>query len=203
MRAAPSLLQLIPDLFFDVLAYILPASLLAVGVMAIPVPSSVASPLLEAYMNVGVWFDRFIIILFGIGVLYIIGQLLTHISEQLIMLPLRQLASLRHVGDFTKSDIEWMPEYTFIRHTDATLGMEISKRYARTIMSRNNALVALILMILSTFSYQWPELIISGFLFSLFLHEAYSAQIFFARYLREMTKELKKMKLPAQEEDST
>jgi hypothetical protein len=57
-------------------------------------------------------------------------------------------------------------------------------------------------MILSVFSYQWPELIISGFLFSLFLHEAYGAQIFFARYLREMTKELRNMKLPAPEEES-
>lgn len=202
MKAPPSLLQLIPDLFFDLLAYILPASLLFVGVLTIPVPASVSAPLVEAYFNMGAWFDRFVVILFGIGILYIVGQMLTHLSDSWILLPLRQLAALRKVENFTRSDIEWMAEYTFIRHTDVTLGLEISKRYARTIMSRNNALVALILMVLSISSYQWTELILSGFLFSLFLHEAYGAHIFFARYLRAMTKELRNMKFPSPEKES-
>jgi hypothetical protein len=71
--------------------------------------------------------------------------------------------------------------------------MEISKRYARTIMSRNNALVALVLMITSLISSQWIGLTISGVLFLLFMHETYGEQRFFSRYLQEMTKELREM----------
>jgi hypothetical protein len=191
MKEAPSLLQLIPDIFFDALAYILPASLLFIGVMTIP--SSVGSPLVNAYLNLGASFDRFIVVLFGIGLLYIVGQLLTHFSYDVILRPLRKLAEWRKVKEFARSDIEWMADYTFIRHKDAALGLEISKRYARTIMSRNNALVALLLMVTSLLSGQWVGLTVSGILFLLFVHEAYGEQMFFSRYLKEMTKELRNM----------
>jgi hypothetical protein len=93
-----------------------------------------------------------------------------------------------------------MADYTFIRHKDAALGLEISKRYARTIMSRNNALVALLLMITSLLSGQWIGLAASGILFLLFLHEAYGEQRFFSSYLKEMTKELRNMEPPPEKE---
>jgi hypothetical protein len=191
MKEAPSLLQLIPDIFFDALAYIMPASLLFIGVMIIP--SSVGAPLVEAYLNLGASFDRFIVVLFGVGILYIVGQLLTHFSYDVILRPLNKVAAWRNDKNFTRTDIEWMADYTFIRHTDAALGLEISKRYARTIMSRNNALVALLLMITSVISRQWIGLTASAILFLLFLHEAYGEQRFFSRYLQEMTKELRDM----------
>lgn len=197
MKEAPSLLQLIPDIFFDALAYLLPASLLFLGVMTIP--SSIGSPLVNAYLNLGASFDRFVVILFGIGMLYIIGQLLTHFSYDVILRPLRKVAAWRKEKEFASSDIEWMADYTFIRHKDAALGLEISKRYARTIMSRNNALVCFLLMILSLISSQWIGLMVSGVLFLLFLHEAYGEQRFFSRYLKEMTKELRNMEAPEQE----
>jgi hypothetical protein len=191
MKEAPSLLQLIPDIFFDALAYVLPASLLFIGVMIIP--SSIGAPLVNAYLNLGASFDRFIVILFGIGLLYIVGQLLTHFSYDVILSPLRKLADWKQEKDFSQSDIDWMADYTFIRHKDAALGMEISKRYARTIMSRNNALVALLLMITSVLSRQWIGLAVSGILFVLFVHQTYGEQRFFARYLQEITKELRTM----------
>jgi hypothetical protein len=78
MKEAPSLLQLIPDIFFDALAYLLPSSLLFLGVMIIP--SSIGAPLVNAYLNLGASFDRFVVILFGVGLLYILGQMLTHFS---------------------------------------------------------------------------------------------------------------------------
>lgn len=198
MRAAPNLLQLIPDIFFDALAYILPASLLLIGVMIIP--ASVGAPLIEAYLNLGASFDRFVVVLFGVGFLYIIGQLLTHFSYDVILRPLRRLAAVRHETEFARSDIDWMADYAYIRHRDGALGMEISKRYARTIMSRNNALVALLLMITSIISSQWVGLLVSGILLLLFAHEAYGEQIFFSRYLRELTKQLREMEPPAQEQ---
>ena len=191
MNPAPSLLQLIPDIFFDALAYIMPASLLFIGIMIIP--SSVGAPLVNAYLNLGASFDRFVVVLLGIGILYVTGQLLTHFSFDLILRPLRKVATWRRNEDFARSDIEWMADYTFIRHKDAALGLEISKRYARTIMSRNNALVALLLVITSVISAQWIGLTVSGILFVLFLHEAYGEQMFFSRYLQEMTKELRNM----------
>lgn len=191
MKEAPSLLQLIPDIFFDALAYLLPATLLFLGVMIIP--SSIGAPLVNAYLNLGASFDRFVVILFGIGLLYIVGQLLTHFSYDVILRPLQTLAAWRKEKDFAKSDIDWMADYTFIRHKDAALGMEISKRYARTIMSRNNALAALLLMITSIISGQWAGLAVCGILFLLFTHEAYGEQRFFSRYLQEMTKELRSM----------
>jgi len=189
MKEAPSLLNLIPDIFFDALAYILPASLLFIGVLIIP--SSVGEPLVNAYLNLGASFDRFVVLLFGIGLLNIVGQLLTHFSYDIILRPLRKMAAWRNGKEFARSDIEWMADYTFIRHKDAVLGMEISKRYARTIMSRNNALVALLLMVTSLVSRQWVGLMSTGILFLLFLHEAYGEQRFFSRYLQEMTKELR------------
>jgi hypothetical protein len=198
MKEAPSLLQLIPDIFFDALAYLLPASLLFIGVMIIP--SSIGAPLVNAYLNLGASFDRFIVVLFGIGMLYIVGQLLTHFSYDLILRPLRKLAAWRTVKEFARSDIDWMADYTFIRHKDATLGLEISKRYARTIMSRNNALVALLLVVISVLSRQWIGLTASAILFVLFVHEAYGEQVFFSRYLREMTKELRTMETPPEKE---
>lgn|SRR5215207_509823 len=196
MKETPSLLQLIPDIFFDALAYLLPASLLFIGVMTIP--SSLGGPLVSAYLNLGASFDRFIVVLLGIGILYITGQLLTHFSYDVILRPLRTLASWRKNKDFSNSDIEWMADYTFIRHKDAALGLEISKRYARTIMSRNNALVAMLLMITSIVSQQWVGLTVSGILFVLFVHEAYGEQVFFSRYLQAITKELRNME-PAPE----
>lgn len=198
MKEAPSLLQLIPDIFFDALAYVLPASLLFIGVMIIP--SSIGAPLVNAYLNLGASFDRLVVILFGVGILYIVGQLLTHFSYDLILLPLQKLAAWKQAQDFTSSDIDWMADYTFIRHKDAALGMEISKRYARTIMSRNNALVALLLMVISLISSQWIGLIACGVLFILFVHQAYGEQRFFSRYLQEITKELRSMDA-AQKED--
>jgi len=196
MKETPSLLQLIPDIFFDALAYLLPASLLFIGVMTIP--SSLGGPLVSAYLNLGASFDRFIVVLLGIGILYITGQLLTHFSYDVILRPLRTLASWRKNKDFSNSDIEWMADYTFIRHKDAAMGLEISKRYARTIMSRNNALVAMLLMITSIVSQQWVGLTVSGILFVLFVHEAYGEQVFFSRYLQAITKELRNME-PAPE----
>ena len=191
MKEAPSLLQLIPDIFFDALAYLLPASLLFIGVMIIP--SSIGAPLVNAYLNLGASFDRFVVVLFGIGILNIVGQLLTHYSYDVILRPLRKLAASRNANEFAKSDIDWMADYTFIRHKDAVLGMEISKRYARTIMSRNNALVALLLMITSILSRQWVGLTVCAILFLLFLHEAYGQQVFFSRFLQEITKELRNL----------
>lgn len=191
MKEAPSLLQLIPDIFFDALAYLLPATLLFLGVMIIP--SSIGAPLVNAYLNLGASFDRFVVILFGIGLLYILGQLLTHFSYDVILRPLQRLAAWRKEKDFATSDIDWMADYTFIRHKDPALGIEISKRYARTISSRNNALVALLLLITSLASRQWVGLIACGVLLLLFTHEAYGEQRFFSRYLREITKELRNM----------
>lgn len=198
MKEAPSLLQLIPDIFFDALAYLLPASLLFLGVMIIP--SSVGAPLVNAYLNLGASFDRFVVILFGIGLLYIVGQLLTHFSYDVILRPLQRLADWRKEKDFARSDIDWMADYTFIRHKDAALGLEISKRYARTIMSRNNALVGLVLMITSVLSQQWIGLAVSGGLFLLFAHEAYGEQRFFSRYLQVMRKELRDLDAAEKEE---
>jgi hypothetical protein len=199
MKEAPSLLQLIPDIFFDALAYLLPSSLLFLGIMIIP--SSIGAPLVNAYLNLGASFDRFVVILFGIGLLYILGQLLTHFSYDLILRPLQKVAAWREEKDFAKSDIDWMADYTFIRHKDAALGMEISKRYARTIMSRNNALVALVLMVTSILSNQWIGLAVSGVLFVLFTHETYGEQRFFSRYLQEITKELRAMEAAEKEEE--
>jgi hypothetical protein len=199
MKEAPSLLQLIPDIFFDALAYLLPSSLLFLGIMIIP--SSIGAPLVNAYLNLGASFDRFVVILFGIGLLYILGQLLTHFSYDVILRPLQKVAAWREEKDFAKSDIDWMADYTFIRHKDAALGMEISKRYARTIMSRNNALVALVLMVTSILSSQWIGLAVSGVLFVLFTHEAYGEQRFFSRYLREITKELRSIEAAEKEKE--
>lgn len=126
MKEAPSLLQLIPDIFFDALAYLLPASLFFIGIMIIP--SSVGRPLVDAYLSLGASFDRFVVVLFAIGVLYILGQLLTHFSYDVVLRPLRRLAGRRNQDEFARSDIDWMSDYTFIRHKDATLGLEISKR---------------------------------------------------------------------------
>lgn len=198
MKEAPSLLQLIPDIFFDALAYLLPATLLFLGVMIIP--SSIGAPLVNAYLNLGASFDRFVVILFGIGLLYILGQLLTHFSYDVILRPLQKLAAWRKEKDFATSDIDWMADYTFIRHKDAALGIEISKRYARTILSRNNALAALLLMITSLVSRQWVGLAVCGVLFLLFTHESYGEQRFFSRYLQEMTKELRSMDAAQKEE---
>ncbi len=191
MNQPPNLLQMIPDLFFDAFAYILPASYLFLGVMIIP--SFIGKPLLDAYLNLGAVFDRVIVILLGLGLLYIVGQLLTHYSYNMILAPLRKLAEWRNVTDFAKSDIEWMADYTFIRHKDATLGSDISKRYARIIMSRNNALVSLLLMITSILSAQWIALTVSTILFFLFLHETYGEQMFFSHYLRKVTGELRNL----------
>ena len=157
------------------------------------ISSSLGSQLLAAYLDLGASFDRFVVILLGMGILYIIGQLITHFSYDLILRPLRKLALWRKDTEFAKSDIEWMADYTFIRHKDAALGLEISKRYARTIMSRNNALVALLLMIVSIISNQWVGLTVSGIFFLLFVHEVYGEQLFFSRYLVEITKELRNM----------
>src|SRR5215216_3916758 len=198
MKEAPSLLQLIPDIFFDALAYVLPASFLFIGVMIIP--SSIGAPLVNAYLSLGASFDRFIVILFGIGILYIVGQMLTHFSYDVILRPLRTLAAWKKEKDFTQSDIDWMADYTFIRHKDAALGMEISKRYARTIMSRNNALVAVLLLLISVISRQWVGLAVSGTLFILFAHQSYGEHRFFSRYLQQITKELRTLEA-AQKED--
>jgi hypothetical protein len=60
-------------------------------------------------------------------------------------------------------------------------------------MSRNNALVAILLIITSVISQQWIGLTVSGILLVLFLHEAYGEQIFFSLYLKEITNELRNM----------
>src|SRR5215208_4901039 len=101
MKEAPSLLNLIPDIFFDALAYILPASLLFIGVLIIP--SSVGEPLVNAYLNLGASFDRFVVLMFGIGLLNIVGQLLTHFSYDIILRPLRKMAAWRNGKEFARS----------------------------------------------------------------------------------------------------
>ena len=44
----------------------------------------------HAYLSLGVSFDRFVVVLFGIGILYVVGQLLTHFSYDVILRPLRR-----------------------------------------------------------------------------------------------------------------
>ena len=78
MRVAPNLLRLIPDIFFDTLAYILPASYLFIGIMTIS--ASLGDTLIGAYLDLGASFDRFIVVLLGMGILYIVGELITHFS---------------------------------------------------------------------------------------------------------------------------
>lgn len=51
------------------------------------VSSSIGSQLVTAYLDLGVSFDRFIVLLFGIGILYIVGQLITHFSYDVIPAP--------------------------------------------------------------------------------------------------------------------
>ena len=182
-------MQLIPDIFFDALAYLLPASLLFIGMMIIP--SSLGRPLVNAYLNLGASTDWFIVILFGIGILYIIGQLLTHFSYDVILRPWRKVAAWRNGKAFAGSDIEWLADYTFIRHKDAALGLEISKRYARTIMSRNNALVSLLLMVVSLLSRQWIGWLPAGCCSSFSSTKRTVSRKFSHGYLQEMTKELR------------
>ena len=67
--------------------------------------SPLSAPLIDAYLSLNAAFDRFILILLGLGVLYIAGQLLTHFSYEVILRPLRKLATLRNDEAFTQSDI--------------------------------------------------------------------------------------------------
>jgi hypothetical protein len=57
-------------------------------------------------------------------------------------------------------------------------------------------------MITSLFSRQWIGLLASGILFFLFVHEAYGEQVFFTHYLQEMTKELRELEPPPQQNES-
>jgi len=201
VKNSESLIQLIPDIFYDALAYFLPASLLFIGVVTVSSPARDFT--VSSYLSLSDTFDKLIVVVLGLGVLYTLGQFLTFVSYEIIHRPMRAFASWRKDRRYPPSDQMWTPDYTYIRHTDAALGLEVTKRYARTILTRNNALVSLLILVISIISNQDIAIIVSAILFPLLLYETYGRRVFFYQFIVSVANELRGASSSTQLSDMT
>lgn len=206
MKEVDNLAKLIPDVFYDILAYIVPASVMCVGIILIV--DFIGTPIKNFYSNITDAVDKIFIALFVLGLLYIVGQLITVCSYWPVFGILGAFSRLTkrtawiygsgktwQVGDKTRN-----ADQAYVAERNSDLRLEVMKRYTRMIMARNNTLVFLILAALALLMVNYSVAIICFMLFVLLLFEAYTRRVWFNNFLFAASTELRKLDAATKQE---
>lgn len=86
-------------------------------------------------------------------------------------------------------DRDWTQDYISIRNKDSQIGLEVTKRYARYILSRNNVIVGIVLLFFAAF-YSDKTILLCLIFTLLFLFDSYSRRCWFLSYLEKTSDKL-------------
>ncbi|MFM7518493.1 MAG: hypothetical protein ACKO3V_16275 [Pirellula sp.] len=129
--------SLIPEAFYDLIAYVVPSALFVVALLRLypDLATTFTSP------TKSIIFD-FLSAVLGLGSLYLLGQVTTSISYVLLGVPLLWLSK-----DRESIDDLWSVKILEIKaYGSAGVSLEIMKRYARWIASRNVTVIAIVVV---------------------------------------------------------
>lgn len=143
-----SLEDFLPNAFYDLIIYFFPAVYLLVGTIFID--QSVQQFFARTYSLDLPTFDKVILLAVILVGLFIAGHLISVFSSLIFRrIQGRLLSLVFDVGDYY--DVHEQKRVQ-IRIMDPTISREIVKDSAKSIMARNNALVSLILLVISVMS---------------------------------------------------
>jgi len=145
-EAFGSITDLMPESFYDLLAYVVPASFFSIGLAYVSGWLPLNSPLFGA-SDKSIIADALIgFIIFG--AMYFIGQVATSSSFYIVAVPIRWVLAKRNAS-LWKADNRIVERWFAIRGVGkANEVAEVSKRLARWVMSRNVVFFSTILGIL-------------------------------------------------------
>ena len=178
----------IPELFYDIIAYLIPPIYLMLGI-GLTLGWFEGYDLKESLLNENVVVDLFIIFIL-IGILYLIGQLLTTLSSFVVWeFPRWVLNRLRRdkADSNAVETIDWYEGYRIMEIKRPKLANLITKRYARWVTSRNIVLATLILLVMNlilgnSYSVLWFGLLI------VFSFDATVRKIWLNKYINQLVK---------------
>lgn len=161
----------LPEAFYDGLAYVVPGIVAIAGTLAV---SKYAQNMLQiVYGKDSGSLERIILVLFGLCIAYQLGHLLTQLSLYVVYTVLGIFVRVMEKAgvvaieswyyrrrrkdpqtapwnpwqkDF---DRDWTEDFVWIRYNSPAIGLEITKRYAGLLLSRNDALVCLVLVLVA------------------------------------------------------
>ena len=178
----------IPELFYDIIAYLIPPIYLMLGI-GLTLGWFEGYDLKESLLNENVVVDLFIIFIL-IGILYLIGQLLTTLSSFVVWeFPRWVLNRLRRdkADSNAVETIDWYEGYRIMEIKRPKLANLITKRYARWVTSRNIVLATLILLVMNlilgkSYSLLWFGLLI------VFSFDTTVRKIWLNKYINQLVK---------------
>ncbi len=155
------IINIIPESFYDVLAYIVPGAYLLVDTSIVFNLFTIAEIKSVTSTNIS-WIIILLSSLIILGGLYYVGAILTTISYYLIQAPCSIL--LEKILDKNRSDYQFdlfekIP--LKLKNVSSPVGAELIKRYARLNLIRNIGMVALISIILLVFKWNITHFLIS------------------------------------------
>jgi hypothetical protein len=190
----------VPESFYDALAYLIPGTFLII--CPIFISSAYKCFVLKYYNTSTVVFDKMIIVILVLFLSYVLGQVLTSISWILHGFVCGFFSKIFKINAWTYKDHEnWMPfidenfdrdwtkDFGFIREKNSQIGLEVTKRYARYILARNNTVVGIIIIF---FSLHFEKSIFLSLTFMLlFLFDSYIRRCWFLSYVSQISDGLK------------
>ena len=158
-----NLSKIVPEGFYDIIGYVISAVYLIVGYLyATENLMDFKLPTLETS-----WVIDITLVFIIIGGLYVIGTIITTFSYWTLLKPYKwSLIKIKpskykdSFGYWGTKNLEWRIKYS-------SLIPEMTKRYARLIMTRNIAFVSLILLVLELFTDKYEFVFLIIFIISL------------------------------------
>ncbi len=151
----------IPEFFYDIIAYVLPGIILLIGYLIIS--NCLANLMYPFYSSINSSFDKFILFILAFFFAYLIGKLITDLSAYFILALLGMVAYAFKLESWCYScnseqsnislwfpwqkgfDRNWSSDFVYVRLIAPHIGLELTKRYAWLLQSRNTSFVCMII----------------------------------------------------------
>lgn len=148
--------SILPDAFYDIIAYVIPSTFLLCGLYFSGV-LNLSDQKTIALFDSTTWVFEIIIGLLLIGILYTIGVIIATLSFYFSRLPIKFLLLL-----FKKPDDDFNRGFggkilRLKKKDNRDLYLEMTKRYSRVMLLRSLFLVFFILMLVTIFTRPWHE----------------------------------------------
>jgi hypothetical protein len=193
----------LPENFYDILAYLVPGTILLL--FPVFIFNQYDCFLSNAYKVMPSIFEKICLSLIALMIVYIFGQFITTFSWIVIYILLDFISSKHECKKWVSNRLgleirpsekiffsnTWVEDFIRIRAKQPAIGLELTKRYARLNLSRNNTFVALILIVLSFFSFQKVPFTVLIIFFFLSLADTYIRRFVFLDYIQKISKNLK------------
>ena len=168
-KRSGSIHELLPESFYDLLAYVVPSALFVVAILGSLEPEKVKTWIAHCTLDSTVY--EILIGFFIFGALYLSGQVATSFSYFVVALPVRWVLRL-FMPSFKDRNFGLLERWFAVRKTCVPgVRSEMSKRLARWVMSRNVVFFGLVLIPFSAVNADTVLLLVSLFCTGIFLFD--------------------------------